>query len=50
MEVITIRIEKTLKDKAQKSLKKMGLSLSAATRLFLMQVVKEKNIPFNIKN
>ena len=44
--VINIRIEKSVKDKAQKTLESMGLDLSSGIKLFLNQVVTENGIPF----
>jgi DNA-damage-inducible protein J len=38
---IRIRIDKDTKEKAEKALKKMGLSLSSAIRLYLYHVVKD---------
>ena len=43
---INIRIEKKMKDKAQKTLESMGLDLSSGIKLFLNQVVNENGIPF----
>ncbi len=44
--VINIRIEKDIKNKAQKTLESLGLDLSSGIKLFLNQVVTEKGIPF----
>lgn len=44
--VINIRIEKSTKNKAQKTLESMGLDLSSGIKLFLNQVVTENGIPF----
>ena len=47
---INIRIDSKLKRQSEKTLKKMGLNISSAVRMFLAQVVKEGGIPFKIKN
>lgn len=43
---IQLRIDKATKMKAQVILKKMGMDLSSATKLFLSQVIRTKSIPF----
>lgn len=43
---IQLRIDKATKVKAQVILKKMGMDLSSATKLFLSQVIRTKSIPF----
>ena len=40
-ETIRVRIDKETKEKAEKVLKKMGLSVSSAVRLYLYHVVKD---------
>jgi len=40
-EMIRVRIDKETKEKAEKILKKMGLSLSSAIRLYLYHVVND---------
>lgn len=47
--VIRSRIDATLKIEAQALLKKLGLSMSDAIRLFIYQVVAEKGLPFQVK-
>jgi DNA-damage-inducible protein J len=47
--VIRARIEPDLKDEATKVLQSMGLTPSAAIRIFLQQVVAEKALPFTVK-
>ena len=44
--VINIRIEKSVKNKAQKTLESLGLDLSSGIKMFLSQVVAEDGIPF----
>jgi DNA-damage-inducible protein J len=46
---IRSRIDTTTKHEAQILLKRLGLSMSDAIRLFLHQVVLEKGLPFQIK-
>jgi len=45
---INVRVPKTLKQEALVILKDMGLSPSSAVRLFLSQVVRQRQIPFPI--
>jgi len=47
--VIRSRIDASTKIEAQILLKKLGLSMSDAIRLFLHQVVLEKGLPFPIR-
>ncbi len=49
-EIISIRVSKDLKSKSQKIFKSFGMSLSVAVRLFLLEVIKNEGLPFNIKN
>jgi addiction module RelB/DinJ family antitoxin len=46
---IRSRIDTATKQEAQILLKRFGLSMSDAIRLFLHQVVLEKGLPFNVK-
>jgi DNA-damage-inducible protein J len=46
---IRSRIDAATKQEAQILLKRFGLSMSDAIRLFLHQVVLEKGLPFDIK-
>ena len=46
---VQLRIDATIKRKAQKILKDMGLDLSAGSKLFLTQVVRKGSIPFEIR-
>lgn len=43
---IQIRIDQKTKDKAQKSLRGVGLNISSGIKLFLSQVIVEQGIPF----
>ena len=47
---IQIRLEDSLKDKAQEVVENMGMDLSSAIRIFLAQVVKENGLPFRPAN
>ncbi len=46
---INIRIEEDLKKESEELFEELGLSLSAAVKLFLKQSVRESSIPFEIK-
>ena len=39
--MIRVRVDKEIKEKAEKVLKEMGLSMSSAIRLYLYHVVKD---------
>ena len=45
---LQLRIDSKVKADAQKILKKMGLDLSSAIKIFLSQVVNTRQIPFQI--
>lgn len=45
---VTLRLDKELKQEAEALFEDMGLSLSAACRIFFTQAVKEQRIPFEI--
>lgn len=47
---IQIRLDDSLKDRAQEVLENMGMDLSSAIRIFLAQVVKENGFPFRPTN
>jgi DNA-damage-inducible protein J len=47
--VIQTRIDPSVKNKAQKILNKLNISMSEAITLFLTQVSLRKGIPFEIK-
>lgn len=44
----TIKLDKDLKNEAQKFFDEYGLSLSAAVTMFLRQTVQERAIPFRV--
>jgi len=44
--IINVRIKKSVKNKAQKTLESLGLDLSSGIKMFLNQVVAENGIPF----
>lgn len=46
---IQIRTDEKLKRKAQKVLKKLGLDLSSAINMYLVQIVLKEEIPFSIR-
>lgn len=45
---INVRVDKEIKDDAEKAFKDMGLDMSTAITIFLMKVVREQKIPFEI--
>jgi DNA-damage-inducible protein J len=47
--VVRARIEEGLKDQATAALTDMGLTISEAIRLMLVQVVAEKRLPFEVR-
>ncbi len=49
MSLIQIRIDESTKKEAQKLCAKMGISLSAAIKIFLLKMIAENGIPFDIK-
>ncbi|GHT60490.1 DNA damage-inducible protein [Spirochaetia bacterium] len=46
---LNIRVDDTLKEQAENVLDYIGLSLSAATTIFLKQVVHRNGIPFELR-
>lgn len=46
---ITIRIDENLKKEADELYDSLGLSLSAAIKIFLKQSVRESGLPFELK-
>lgn len=48
-EVIRVRVDTQLKEEATEVLDSLGLTVSAALRLFLIQVVAKKALPFNVE-
>ena len=49
MTTIQVRTDKHLKKEAMKILKKLGLDLSTAVNMFLVQVKLRKAIPFEVR-
>ncbi len=45
---LQIRIDKKIKDAAQKTFQAMGLDMSSGVKLYLTQVVNKKEIPFPV--
>lgn len=45
---ISVRVDKEIKEKAEKALENMGLTISSAVNMFLTRVANEKRIPFEI--
>jgi DNA-damage-inducible protein J len=48
-EMVHVRIEKRIKQRAAKALASMGLSVSDAVRVLLTRVAAEKTLPFEVK-
>ena len=48
MTTVQVRTNEKTKKAAQKVLKELGLDLSSAINLYLVQIVKKKGIPFQI--
>ena len=46
MTTLNIRIEKSTKNKANKTLSSLGLDMSTAVKIFLNQVIIENGLPF----
>jgi len=47
--MVHVRVDEQLKEKANETLALMGLSVSDAVRVFLMRVVADRQMPFEIK-
>ncbi len=45
---VTIRIDKDLKDEAEKLFNDLGLTFSGAINIFIRQAIREQGIPFQI--
>jgi DNA-damage-inducible protein J len=45
---VQIRIDKKIKQEAQKAFHSMGLDLSSGVKIFLSQVVRTQSIPFDV--
>lgn len=48
-DTLHIRIEPTIKEKAEVTLNELGLSITEAVNVFLRQVILNDGIPFEIK-
>ena len=46
---LNIRIEKDVKVKAEKLFDALGLNMTSAVNIFLIQAIRENGIPFEIK-
>lgn len=49
-DVLHIRVKPEVKEKAEKTLNLLGLSISEAINVFLNQVILNQGIPFKIEN
>lgn len=47
--ILQVRIEEDIKNQAESIFKNIGLDLSTGVRLYLNRVVKERGIPFPMK-
>ena len=47
--ILQVRIEEDIKNEAEAIFKNIGLDLSTGVRLYLNRVVKEREIPFSMK-
>ena len=47
--ILQVRIEENIKNEAEAIFKNIGLDLSTGVRLYLNRVVKERGIPFPMK-
>lgn len=50
MSTVAVRVDVQLKDDAKKLFQSLGLDMSTAVKMFLIQSVKTQSIPFEIKN
>lgn len=50
MAQISLRVDDEVKSAAEKNLKEIGLSMSAAINIFLRKVARENRIPFELSN
>jgi len=48
-QTIQIRIDKKTKDAARKTLNEVGLDMSSAVKLFLINVINQKGIPLDLR-
>lgn len=50
MTTVAVRVDDKLKDEASELFQSLGLDMSTAVKMFLIQAVKTQSIPFEIKN
>lgn len=50
MSTVAVRVDDQLKADATKLFQSLGLDMSTAVKMFLIQSVKTQSIPFEIKN
>lgn len=50
MSTVAVRVDDKLKDEAAELFQSLGLDMSTAVKMFLIQSVKTQSIPFEIKN
>lgn len=50
MSTVAVRVDAQLKDEATKLFQSLGLDMSTAVKMFLIESVKTQSIPFEIKN
>lgn len=50
MSTVAVRVDDQLKDEASELFQSLGLDMSTAVKMFLIQAVKTQSIPFEIKN
>ncbi|OTG44882.1 damage-inducible protein J [Streptococcus agalactiae] len=50
MSTVAVRVDDQLKNDATKLFQSLGLDMSTAVKMFLIQSVKTQSIPFEIKN
>lgn len=48
-QTLNVRIDKNVKNKAQKVAQELGLDLSSAIKIFLNKMILTKSIPFEIR-
>ncbi|MGT2888388.1 type II toxin-antitoxin system RelB/DinJ family antitoxin [Streptococcus didelphis] len=50
MSTVAVRVDDQLKDDATELFQSLGLDMSTAVKMFLIQSVKTQSIPFEIRN
>ncbi len=48
-EVISVRVDKEIKEEVEKILNELGLNLSTAVNAFLRAILRERGLPFPLK-